>query len=170
MSDATAGSEGEFDLLDLTILTQLANGKRTILDLGGAVNVRPNDLAMHLYKLGQQQYLSYEFRNGTITIALTEKGFLQAKSGMPKSAETQAPAAQGQAQGQAPQQQAQPNALGQEAGVAPAAIPVGAPTPTVDINQLEENIRKAKKKRLYYIVVLAAILIIMIVALMLKAK
>ncbi len=73
-----------FDQLDLAILVQLSAGKRVLNDLGNAVSIRQRDLAMHLYKLDQQEYLTTDFRNGSMDIALTEKGFMQAKSGMPK--------------------------------------------------------------------------------------
>ena len=71
-----------FDELDLAILKQLSTGKRSFADLGTAVNIRPKDLAMHLYKLENHQYITAEFRNGIIDIAMTEAGFMQANKGV----------------------------------------------------------------------------------------
>lgn len=174
VGDAVKGAQGEFGELDLTILTQLSNGKRTIQDLGGAINVRPTDLAMHLYKLGQQQYLMYEFRNGIVTITLTEKGFVQSKAGMPQAAAqtvqekvAQVGATQPQPAGQ-PGQQAQPGAAEQSGTGGKAETPGGAPSAPIDINQLEANIRKAKRKRLYSIIALVVIVIAIVLALVLK--
>jgi hypothetical protein len=168
LGDANAGADNEFDQLDLAVLTQLANGKRTIQDLGGTINVRPNDLAMHLYKLGVQQYLSYEFRNGTIMIALTEKGFLQTKGGMPQSA-TQMQAQQEQPKGAGETQQVPPVATAPAAGTLQAAQAGVAPTPTVDINQLEANIRRSRRRRLFGITALVLVLIVIVLALMLSS-
>jgi hypothetical protein len=47
------------------------------------VNIRPRDLAMHIYKLSTGEYLSYEFQSGNVNVMLTEKGFAQVKAGMP---------------------------------------------------------------------------------------
>ncbi|HVC57988.1 MAG TPA: hypothetical protein VND15_00760 [Candidatus Acidoferrales bacterium] len=81
--EANDKAKGEFDHLDFAVISELAKGKRSLTDITGAVNVTSRDLAMHLYKLAEQQYLSYEFRNGSIDITLTEKGFLQVQNGMP---------------------------------------------------------------------------------------
>lgn len=83
VAEADEKAKGGFDHLDFAIVTQLSKGKRSLTDLGGAVNVTPKDLAMHLYKLAEQQYISYEFRNATIDLMLTEKGFIQVQQGMP---------------------------------------------------------------------------------------
>ena len=173
LSDAAASAAVEFGHLDYEILMQLSNGKRSIQDLSGGINIRPTDLAMHLYKLGQQQYITYEFRNGMVTLTLTEKGFVQAKSGMPQAQEEQA------AQPADPQQQApamppgvamqQNQQLGAvtikpTAGAKQAAAPTNAPGQTVDINQLEANIKKAKMKKLYVMVAVVAVVIIAVAA------
>jgi DNA-binding MarR family transcriptional regulator len=84
IEEANSKVNSEFDHLDFAVLVQIANGKKTPFDIGSAVNVRSKDLAMHLYKLAQQDYVSYEFRSGSMTVMLTEKGFSQVKTGMPK--------------------------------------------------------------------------------------
>jgi DNA-binding MarR family transcriptional regulator len=174
LGDAEAGSGGDFDSLDLTVLTQLSSGKRTVQDLSGAINIRPSDLAMHLYKLSRQQYLLYEFRNGIITITLTEKGFMQAKNGvLPPPMAQQAAAGQ---QNTAPQgtllQPVQTATEGQQqitqtAGTAqqPGAQTV-VPNQTIDINQLEANIKKAKMKRRIYTIVIAVVIVAVVLAIM----
>jgi len=83
MKDADQKAIEQFDQLDLTILRQLVGGKRSFQDLNSVVNIRPKDLAMRLYKLTKQEYMTSEFRNGNIDTALTEKGFMQAQAGMP---------------------------------------------------------------------------------------
>jgi hypothetical protein len=84
LDEASAKAAGTFDELDFAIISQLSASKRTLQELTGLVNLRPTDLALHIYKLVQQQYVSYTIRNGNLDITLTEKGFLQAKAGMPK--------------------------------------------------------------------------------------
>ncbi len=84
IAEVEAKATTTFDTLDLSILTQLSGGKRNLPDLMSAMNITGKDLAFHLYKLSIQQYLSYELRNGNITLLLTEKGFLSVKEGMPK--------------------------------------------------------------------------------------
>lgn len=91
IDDANSKAKAEFDHLDLAILTQVSNGKVTPKDIGTGVNVRPKDLAMHLYKLSQQDYATYEFRSGAVSVMLTEKGFAQAKVGMPVKPQAQQP-------------------------------------------------------------------------------
>jgi hypothetical protein len=84
LDEAAAKSSDKFDELDFAIISHLSSSKRTLQELTGAVNLRPRDLALHIFKLVQQQYASYTIRNGNLDITLTEKGFLQAKAGMPK--------------------------------------------------------------------------------------
>lgn len=185
LADAEASSGNEFNQLDLTLLVQLSQGKRTITDVGGAVNVRPNDLALHLYKLGGQGFLTYDFRNGTITLSLTEKGFMQAKTGMPTKPQPQAPPMAAQkmqgiqqaqptmqtmaaAQAMGVQQAEQQQVGVQQAAGQPAAQGEQPARPTIDINQLEANIRRAKRRRLYAILVVAIVLIVFVALLALK--
>jgi predicted transcriptional regulator len=78
-------AETPFDKLDLEILVQIANTGKTLVDLSSGVNVTSKDLAIHLYKLFTQKFLSYELRNGNITLTLTEKGFITVKEGSPSS-------------------------------------------------------------------------------------
>lgn len=104
LSEANEKAKNDFDNLDLAVITQMANGKVAVDTLGAALNLRPRDLALRLYKLLQQQFVSYELRNGMIRISLTESGFLQAKTGMPTK-----PAAQPKMQ----------ETAGVQAGVAP---------------------------------------------------
>ncbi len=83
ITEADDRANQEFDHLDLEILVQVSKGKSTPEDLGKTVNVRPKDLAMHLYRLSKQDYVTYELASGTVNIMLTEKGFSQSKTGMP---------------------------------------------------------------------------------------
>lgn len=83
LTEADDRAKQEFDHLDLEILVQVSKGKTTPEDLGKAVNVRPKDLAMHLYRLTKQDFATYELASKNVTMMLTEKGFSQSKAGMP---------------------------------------------------------------------------------------
>jgi DNA-binding MarR family transcriptional regulator len=83
INEANAKSTEPFDNLDSEIIAQLSGGKRLPNELATALNLRPKDLAMRLYKLTKQEYVSSLLRNGTVELMLTEKGFLQAKSTAP---------------------------------------------------------------------------------------
>ncbi len=104
IAEANEKANLDFDHLDLSILNQLNAGKSALPDISGAINVRPRDLAMHLFKLAKQGFMTYDFRNGSIKMMLTDKGFAQAKAGMPVKP---APAPM-QAPGPAPAQMRQP--------------------------------------------------------------
>ncbi len=84
LNDAEAKAALPFDQLDLEILKNLSGGKRSMNDITSALNIRPKDLAMHINKLSVNQFMNAEFRNGNIDLMLTEKGFMQAKEGMPR--------------------------------------------------------------------------------------
>jgi len=93
--EAKMKSEADFDNLDLTILVQIKNGKKKSAEVATAVNVRPLDLAMHLYRLLQQGYITCEFSNGILSLMLTEQGFSQASSGvLPHKQQEELPQAQ----------------------------------------------------------------------------
>ena len=77
IDDANKKAAEPIDQLDTTILVQLSNGKRTVNDISGVINISSKDLAVHLYKINAQNYVSAEFRNGILNISLTEKGFMQ---------------------------------------------------------------------------------------------
>ncbi len=82
IDEANKRAADPMDALDMSILTQLSGGKRSPTDLSGSLNVNQKDLAMRLYKLQTQEFLSSDFRNGTLGLMLTEKGFMQAKTGL----------------------------------------------------------------------------------------
>ena len=79
-TEADAKSTAPLDDLDKEVLTQLSGGKRAPLDLQNTLNIRPKDLALRIYKLFKQNFVSYELGSGNATLMLTEQGFLQAKS------------------------------------------------------------------------------------------
>lgn len=68
------------DALDSSILAQLAKGRRGLSDLNSSVNVTQKDLAMHLFKLTSQGYVSYDLANANMNLYLTEKGFNSASA------------------------------------------------------------------------------------------
>ncbi len=197
MAEADSRAAGEFDHLDLTILQQMQKGMNAPADIAKAINISPRDLAMHLYKMMKQGYSAYEFRSGIVTVMLTEKGFSQAKAGMPQpsqqgvpvsgqatqatqqqtAAPTQAnpqtmafkPAPQPQAQS-APSVPPQVPATGPGASPAPPA-PAAEPPKEMTPEQVEGMIKeKAKKTLMLRIAVLAVIIIIGVVILYLEGK
>lgn len=104
LDEANGRAMEPVDHLDFSVLTQLSKGGKSPTELASSLNIAQRDLALHLYKLQTQGYLSSEFRNGTLSMSLTEKGFMQAKAGMVAAA----PMAQGMtpaAPMQDPQQQ-----------------------------------------------------------------
>ncbi len=161
--DAAAKASSSFDELDFAIITQLSSSKRTLSELTKTVNLRPTDLALHVYKLVQQQYLSYTIRNGNLDLTLTEKGFLQAKAGMPNSQPSQeqgATAAQGPnaAKVDAQPQNASQAALQGDSAAMPEAEAVAQDTSSF----------KPKKRRSKMVAVVAVVIILIIALLALR--
>ena len=141
LKEAADKSTLAFDSIDLSILQQLQMGRRSYIDIGNAVNLRPKDLAMHIYKLSQQQYAVEEIKNGALDIMLSEKGLMQAKMGMP-------PQPQPMQQGvPAPQPMQQPPVQPQQVPMpgmgAPMAQPGDVP-PTPSFEDIEKQIKMAK--------------------------
>lgn len=79
IAEANSKATEPLDALDSAILGQLAGGRRNLVELGGALNVAQKDLAMHIFKLSSQQNLTYELVNATVSMYLSEKGFVTAK-------------------------------------------------------------------------------------------
>ena len=88
LQQVAARANDPFDKLDMSILNQLSNGKRSANDISVSINVAHKDMTFHLYKLMMQGYISAEFRNGILNVMLTEKGFMQEKNGIPASIPT----------------------------------------------------------------------------------
>ena len=80
ISNADARSMEGIDSFDEEILSQLSGGKRVPVELQSTMNVAQKDLALRLYKLYKQGYITYELRNGNVELLLTEQGFLKAKT------------------------------------------------------------------------------------------
>ena len=151
LNEANDRAQAEFDHLDLAILNQISAGKNSPNDVGTAVNVRSKDLAMHLFKLSQGDYISYDFRSGAVQLMLTEKGFAQSKAGMP--------ARQAAAQ---PMQQQQP--MQQKPMMATQEMP---PAPQMqqaamaDAPAQQQDMPKAKGgKALVYVAIIVIIIIL----------
>ena len=80
LSEAEAKSKEEFDKLDENILVHLAEGNRVPAELQNVLGLRPKDLALRLFKLNGQGFITYELKNGGVFLLLTEKGYLKANS------------------------------------------------------------------------------------------
>lgn len=148
-SKTIAEAEGKaiepVDALDMALLAQLSRGRRSLIDLGGAVNVAQRDLAMHLFKVSAQQYISYELVNGNMNMYLTEKGFIAVK-GFEQAA---APAAASPDAQQAAQAQHQNGSDG-------------------ELKELEARIMMAKRKRRKAVVALVIVVAIVVVLFLYK--
>ncbi len=167
MADADNRAEAEFDHLDLAILTQMQNGKRIPAEIALAVNVRAKDLAMHLYKLTKQDYITYEMRSGMVEVMLTEKGFTQVKMGMPIKQQPQGQGMQQPAaatpQQQTPRQEMKPMMQGNEMAGPMEAQPVADPAPD-QAQQQQPKMTKGKGLMFGMLVGIVVILIIVVVA------
>jgi len=174
LKDADAKAAEQFDELDLTILNQLAGGKRSYQDLSSSLNIRPRDLAMHLYKMAQQQHLTAEFRNGNIDISLTEKGFIQAKSGMPKPQEIPLPSDQGSAQqGAQPVQPSQPQAPGQTKEPQQISVQEMQATTLQDakeLKELENELNLLTNRHKMKIIAVVVVVVILVFVVLVKAN
>lgn len=63
------------DGLDHVILKSILGGNKTFEGVRNDLNIRSDDLAIHLYKVIRQGYADYEIRSGKLTLNVTEKGF-----------------------------------------------------------------------------------------------
>lgn len=63
------------DGLDHVILKSIAAGNKTFELVKNDLNLRSDDLSIHLYKVIKQGYADYELRSGKLTLNITEKGF-----------------------------------------------------------------------------------------------
>ena len=185
IQDAGEKAKLPFDQIDMAILIQLSGGKRSFTDLSGAINLASPDMAMHLYKIAQQQYITPNFRNGMIDLMLTEKGYMAVNSnpeGQRATAEqkaeaaTQAAAPPGGTAAQLGGTAAAPIPLGKEAPQQAARYTAGQPVagqqgstnaaamPELKdgLKAVEEAVRKKNKDRNITLVLLVVIIAIII--------
>ena len=160
LKEAADKSTMPFDSVDLAILQQLQVGKRSYIDIGNAVNLRPKDLAMHLYRLTQQQYTVYEIKNGMLDIMLTDKGLMQAKAGMPQPEMMKQAAAAPQPA--APQMMKAPAAAPEQP--ASAAESQAAAHGGMSIDEIEMEIKSSKRSRNVKIIIVVIVAIAAVVA------
>ncbi|MGC8479693.1 MAG: hypothetical protein ACP5M9_03430 [Candidatus Micrarchaeia archaeon] len=116
IKEATDHTNAPFDKLDDSVLSQLSGGKRLPNELQSTLNIRPKDLAFRIFKLNKQGFLTYEIKNGSIELMLTEKGFLKVK------ADTNQPIQQGQVQSQNQNMPSAPQAQGNTLSRAASSI------------------------------------------------
>jgi len=151
LNDAQQKSTLPLDTLDMAVLSEVSSGKRNLSDLASGVNVTPKDLAIRLYKLSEQKMLSYELRNGSMNMALTEKGFLQVKEGAVNEIGVQQPV-QATAANAPVQNMQMPNAPQQPA----------PPKTEAELKALEAKIVGAKKLKsiaLFAVIVVVVVII-----------
>ncbi len=133
--EVEAKSAEPLDNLDEEILAQMSGGKRHPMELQNTLNIRAKDMALRLYKLFKQNFVSYELKSGSVELMLTEQGFLKAK--VPAHAPAQV-----QPQQQAPAQQ-QTGAAGTSAKQATVPPYTGAPASGSgnDLSRMSEEIK-----------------------------
>ena len=178
IQDADEKAKLPFDQLDLAILIQLSGGKRSFTDLSGAINLAPADMAMHLYKIAQQQYMTPNFRNGMIDLMLTEKGYMEVNggSGTPKAAEEKVEKVVQAAGNATAVQNATAGATAQTAQATPtAAKPNGVKTPPMPelkdgLRAVEEAVKKKNRERNTTIALVVVIIAIIVVILKVAGK
>lgn len=77
LKQADERSAADIDTLDLAILSKVAEGAAEEAAIAGALNIRSQDLAFHVYKLAKKALLGYQLRGGKTFFSLTEEGFKQ---------------------------------------------------------------------------------------------
>jgi hypothetical protein len=180
LDEATAKVNLPLDHLDIAILVQLSGGKRSLNDLTNTLNIMPKDLSMHLYKMMQQGFLSAEFRNGVLNLMLSEKGFMQAKAGLPTAQPQPAPQPVGpqglqqagiQNQPTMPQQAQPVHAAPQQniqyaaAQPPPAEATAMQQQPQGNVEEMAQQLQQSKKSRKG--IAAAVVIIIVIIAVLL---
>lgn len=148
LDEAEKKATEPFDPLDAGVLFQLSKGNRSLTDLGGALNIRPKDLALHLYKLTMQQYVQSVLKNNGVDLMLTEKGYLNADTTSKQ---------------QGPQPAAKP-AASEAAKAAQPPAAAAQEQPPEGGNYLEKIIASRKRKqRLTMVAVLVAVVVVVVV-------
>jgi hypothetical protein len=164
LQDVEEKSKIAADPLDIEILGQLSRGKRSLTDLSGAINVAQLDLATHLYRLVKQDYAMATFRNATLDMVLTEKGFMTTKTAQPHAA--------GPQEQMATARQGIPEAIPVIGSTLPGAaakpaVATSTTTGTPSKNNLLEEVDRIRKTRaknqIIRIAVVAIVLIIIVV-------
>lgn len=176
LAEAREKAASPFDTLDMEILVQLSKGNRKLEDLSAEVNVTAKDLAIHLYKMAQQQFISYELRNGNMGIMLTEKGFLRVKEGVPKPTPEMEAAQAGTAESMAQSSQTAATAKSdQEIQTATDAtahlsqVGSGSPQPKTydELHALEKKIvseKKTKSTMIFALIVVVVVILLILFA------
>jgi hypothetical protein len=80
IAEAETKAASQYDDLDDAILVQISGGKRIPLELQDTLNIRPKDLALRIYKLNKQGFVTYNLKSGGVFILLTDSGFLKSKA------------------------------------------------------------------------------------------
>jgi len=63
------------DGLDHAILKAIASGARSFEAVRAELNIRNDDLSIHMFRIMRQGYADYEVRNAKLALNLTENGF-----------------------------------------------------------------------------------------------
>lgn len=71
-----------FDKLDFEIIQKILQGSKKPEEIEKVLNINQQDIALHLYKLVKQNFVSYTLKGGDISVALTELGFKKASEGL----------------------------------------------------------------------------------------
>lgn len=137
IAEAEGKAASQYDELDDAILTQISGGKRIPVELQDTLNIRPKDLALRIYKLNKQGFVTYNLKSGGVFILLTDAGFLKAKASSATKPQTPQPVHAPTAQPQA----------------SPTAAPIQKP-PAQQMPHVH------KRSKMLYLMVLVLILVI----------
>ncbi|MGB9703510.1 MAG: hypothetical protein ACPLXS_02230 [Candidatus Micrarchaeales archaeon] len=77
-------SKEGFDNLDLEILQKILQGSNKPEEIEKALNINQQDIALRLYKLSKQNFLSYTLKGGEAILSLTEAGYKKATEKLEK--------------------------------------------------------------------------------------
>lgn len=153
IAEADTKSAEPFDNLDDAVLFQLSGGKRKPMDLQSSLNIRSKDLALRIYKLTKQGFVSYELKSGSADITLTESGFLKAKSSSIPRPPAQQPAAPAM-------QQTQPQPAPAQAAPGAAATTPPADQPQGNAQATPVKLHGKPLNPLIYVAIVVIILVI----------
>jgi len=78
-----------FDKLDFEIIQKILQGSKKPEEIEKVLNINQQDIALHLYKLVKQNFVSYTLKGGDISVALTELGFKKASEGLVEEKKTE---------------------------------------------------------------------------------
>lgn len=151
------------DSLDHAILKTLAAGAKTFEAVRSELNIRSDDLSLHLFRIIKQGYADYEIRNAKLSLNLTENGF-KITGFVPKKQQAVAPVASQVVRSVAVPQKRQLD-LSSITGTEDAT-PMAAAQQEKKLTSMDKTVAKTSHYIGKYALAIIVILIIIIIAVM----